>query len=294
MRLGMSGCFLPDDMRELTPQMCRRVRELGFGGIFTRFRANDPQTTPRYVAQRVRDMLAGEGVRLFQTTGYWQNMITPDEGLRREAVKTIQAALRLAGWLGARAIDTGPGSMYPDSAGVHAASWWPHPYNWTAQARQQLVKTLKACAPAAEDAGVYLSLEGAQTVTLENAHVTREVLDEVGSPWVRSDYDSANWLTLKTVYDSTAALNHDFDVLGDYIVSCHAKDAWPVNHLNVRVDQGCPGRGLVDFRTLFRRMEALSPDYPVIAEGNSTEELPQVSELFHRIAAELNIRILTD
>lgn len=291
MRFGMSGCFLPADMNDFTAEMCRRARVLGFSGIFTRFAANDPRETPRHRAQRVRDVLAGEGMRMFQATGFWQNMITPDEPARREAVRTIQAALRLAGWMGARGIDTGPGSM-AGTAGDHGSMWWPHPHNWTADARRQLVKTLKECAPAAEDAGVYLSLEGAQTVTLDSAQITREILDEVGSPWVRSDYDSANWLTLKTVYDSTTAINADFDMLGQHIVSCHAKDAWPVNHLNVRVDQGCPGRGLVDFRTLFRRMEALSPDYPVIAEGNTTEELPQVSALFHSIADELGIRVL--
>jgi hypothetical protein len=48
----------------------------------------------------------------------------------------------------------------------------------------------------------------------------------------------------------------------------------------------------MDFKTLFRRMEALSPDYPVIAEGNSTDELPAVSQLFHRTARELGIRVL--
>jgi sugar phosphate isomerase/epimerase len=288
----MSGCFLPDNMEDLTPEMCQRVRTLGFSGIFTRFRANHPRETPRHKAQRVKDILAGEGIRMYQATGFWQNMVTPDDATRAESVKTIQAALRLAGWMGARGIDTGPGSMYPESAGVHWVSWWPHPFNWTAQARSQLVKTLKECAPAAEDAGVYLSLEGAQTVTLESARVTREVLDAVDSAWVRSDYDSANWLTLKTVFDTTTALNHDFDILGQHIISCHAKDAWPVNHLNVQVDQGCPGHGRVDFKTLFRRMEALSPEYPVIAEGNSTEELPEVSALFHRIADELKIKVI--
>lgn len=287
----MSGCFLPADMNDVTPEMCRRVRELGFSGIFTRFSANHPLETPRPVAQRVRDVLAGEGVRMYQATGFWQNMVTPDESARAEAVRTIQAALRLAGWLGARGIDTGPGSM-AGTPGNHSSMWWPHPDNWTAVARRQLVKTLKECAPAAEDAGVYLSLEGAQTVTLDSAAVTREALDEVGSPWVRSDYDAANWLTLKTVYDATAAINADFDALGGHVVSCHAKDAWPMQHLNVRVDQGCPGRGKVDFQALFRRMEALSPDYPVIAEGNTTEELPQVSALFHGLARELGIAIL--
>lgn len=286
MRLGMSGCFLPDDMNDLTAATCRRVRDLGFSGIFTRFRANDPHTTPRSQADRVRQTLADEGVRLFQTTGYWQNLVTPDEGQRREAVRTVQAALRLAGWLGSRGIDTGPGSMNP------AGPWFPHPDNWTASARRQLVKSLKECAQAAEDAGVFLSLEGHQLVTLESPEVTRDVLAEVDSPWVRSDYDSANWITRETVYDTTAALNHHFDVLGPYIVSCHAKDVWLENRLTLHLQDGCPGLGQVDFRTLFRRMESLSPDYPVIVEGAQTEELPQVSDLFHGLAAELGITVL--
>lgn len=286
MRFGMSGCFLPDDMNDMTPQTCQRVRELGFSGIFTRFRKNNPHETTKAQARRVRDLLAGEGLRLFQVTGYWQNLITPDETKRREAVLTLQAALRLAGWLGARGIDTGPGSMNPDGP------WFPHPDNWTATARRQLVKSLQACAQAAEDVGVYLSLEGHQLVTLESAEVTRDILDEVGSPWVRSDYDSANWITRETIYDTTTAINHHFDVLGDHIVSCHAKDIWIENRLALHLQDGCPGQGLMDFKTLFQRMEALSPDYPVIAEGNKTEELPAVSALFHNTARELGIRVL--
>lgn len=286
MRFGMSGCFLPDDMDAMTPEICARVRSLGFSGIFTRFRQNNPHTTTRTQAQRVRDLLAGEGVRLFQVTGYWQNLVTPDESARREAVRTLQAALRLAGWLGARAIDTGPGSLNP------AGPWFPHPDNWSATSRRQLVKSLKDCAPAAEDAGVILSLEGHQLVTLESAETTKVILDAVDSPWVRSDYDSANWITRETVYHTGEAINHHFDVLGSYIVSCHAKDIWIENQLALHLQDGCPGKGLMDFKTLFARMEALSPDYPVIAEGNNTDELPAVSALFHETARALGIRPL--
>jgi sugar phosphate isomerase/epimerase len=282
----MCGCFLPDDMDAVTPEMCRRVRELGFSGIFTRFRKNNPNDTPKAKADRVRQVLADNGVRLYQATGFWQNLVTPDETLRHEAVKTLQAALRLAGWMGARGIDTGPGSLNPDGP------WFPHPGNWTPAARQQLVKSLKECAPAAQDANVFLSLEGHQLVVLESAEVTRDILDQVNSPWVRSDYDSANWITRETVFNTTAAVNHHFDVLGQHIVSCHAKDIWIENRLALHLQDGCPGKGLMDFRTLFRRMEALSSDYPVIAEGNSTEELPQVSALFHQVAQELNITVL--
>ncbi len=286
MRLGMCSAFLPENMHDFTPALCHRVRELGFSGVFTRFRQNDPHTTTRAEAQGFRDLLAGENLRLFQATGYWQNLVTGDENLRRESVRTLQAALRLAGWLGARGIDTGPGSMSPHGP------WAPHPENWTPLARRQLIRSLREAAFAAEDAGVYLSVEAHQTVTLESPEVTLDVLNAVDSPWVRLDYDSANWLNLRTAWESGAAIDHHFDLLGDHVVSCHAKDVFVEPRLVIHISDGCAGRGLVDFRTLCRRMHQLSPDYPIIIEGAQTEDLPEVSALFHGIAAALDIPLL--
>lgn len=286
MRLGICGAFLPENMHDFTPALCRRVRDLGFSGVFTRFRQNDPHSTTRAEAQGFRDLLAGENLRLFQATGYWQNLVTGDENLRRASVRTLQAALRLAGWLGARGIDTGPGSMSPHGP------WAPHPANWTPLARRQLIRSLREAAPAAEDAGVYLSVEAHQTVTLESPEVTLDVLNAVDSPWVRLDYDSANWLNLRTAWRSGAAIDHHFDLLGDHVVSCHAKDVFVEPRLVIHVSDGCAGRGLVDFHTLCRRMHRLSPDYPIIIEGAQTEDLPEVSALFHGIAAELAIPLL--
>jgi sugar phosphate isomerase/epimerase len=286
MRFGMCGAFLPEDMNNLTPEMCKRARDMGFSGIFTRFRNNDPHTTPRASAERVRQLLADENLRLYQVTGYWQNLVTPSETARKESVRTVQAALQLAGWMGARGIDTGPGSINP------AGPWFPHPDNWTETSRKQLIKSLKECTQAAEDAGVFLSLEGHQLVTLESAEVTASILDEVNSPWVRSDYDSANWITRETVYKTAEAVNHHFEVLRKHIVSCHAKDIWIENRLALHLQDGCPGKGNMDFHNLFRCMEALSADFPVIVEGATTEEMPAVGRLFHKIAQELNIRVL--
>jgi len=81
-------------------------------------------------------------------------------------------------------------------------------------------------------------------------------------------------------------------VLGRHILSCHAKDIWIENRLTLHLQDGCPGKGNMDFHTLFQRMEALSPDYPVIVEGATTDEMPAVGRLFHSIARELNIPVL--
>jgi sugar phosphate isomerase/epimerase len=273
-------------MNDVTPAMCQRVRAAGFSGIFTRFRDNDPLTTGRADAERLKSLLADQGVQLFQTTGYWQNLITSDETARAQSVRVLQGALKLAGWMGARGIDTGPGSMNP------AGPWFPHPDNWTAAAESQLIRSLKECAKAAEDAGVMLSLESHSLVTPRTPEIAARILDAVDSAWVRCDYDSANWITLETIYDTGRALNAHFDVLGKHICSAHAKDIWVENRLAIHLQDGCPGKGLMDFATLFTRLEALDPDYPIIAEGNSSEELPEVGALFHEIANRLGIRIL--
>jgi sugar phosphate isomerase/epimerase len=286
MRLGFCGAFLPDDMHDLTPELLRRVRTLGYSGIFARFRSNDPQTTTQTQAQRVRALLADEGVELFQVTGYWQNLITSDESARQQSVKTLIAAIRLASWLGARAVDTGPGSMSADGP------WFPHPENWTHAAREQLIKSLREAGQTAADHGVYLSVEGHQLVTLESAAVTAEILDAVNMGCVKSGYDSANWITRETVYHTAQALRDDFRTLGQHIISVHAKDIWIENRLALHLQDGCPGKGTMDFRTLFELTEALSPEMPVLVEGAASDELESVSRLFHHIAAEARIPII--
>ena len=286
MRFGMSGTFLPSSMDDFTPEIAKRVRELGFSGVFTRFRENDPFETTTAQCHRVRDVLADEGIRMYQTTGYWQCLIHPDETERKKAVRTVQEALRVAGDIGARGIDTGPGSMDP------TGPWNPHPDNWSLKSKEQLIKSLTECAKAATDNQVYLSLEGHQLVVLENEDVTKEILDAVGSPWVRSDLDPANWVTLKTVYRTGEALDRIFDVLGKHIVSGHAKDIILTNAHTLHLPTCAPGTGMLDFKTYIRRMEELDPEYPLITEGTQESELPAVSEFLHRTAAELGIEVI--
>ena len=223
---------------------------------------------------------------MYQTTGYWQCLIHPDETERKKAVRTVQEALRVAGDIGARGIDTGPGSMNP------TGPWNPHPDNWSQRSKAQLIKSLRECAKAAADNQVYLSLEGHQLVVLENEKVTKEILDAVDSPWVRSDLDPANWVTLKTVYSTGEYIDRIFDTLGNHIVSGHAKDITLTNKHTLHLPTCAAGTGMLDFKAYIRRMHALDPEYPLIVEGAQEEQLPEVSDFLHRTAAELGIQVI--
>ncbi len=285
MRFGVCGGKCPSNMDDLSASLCEEVKSLGYSGIFCRFRDNDPFTTTEAQCARVRALLADHGVELYQVTGYWQCLVHPDEAARATAVKTVQSALRLAGWLGARGIDTGPGSMNP------RGPWFPHPDNWTASARRQLIRSLRECAAAAEDNGVYLSLEAHQLVTLQTPEITRDILDAVDSPWVKCDLDAANWITLDTAFTTGAAIDHMFDTLGRHIISGHAKDSRIQDKLTIHIDACSPGTGTLDFKTYLRRMEALDPSYPLIVEGASYEQWPAAATFLHQTARELGIRV---
>jgi sugar phosphate isomerase/epimerase len=285
-RFGMSGAFLPEDVDDVTAAVAQRVRALGFSGVFTRFAANDPTTVRRERCERARALLEDAGLRTYQATGYWQPLVHPDDGERREAVRVLQAALRMAGWLGARAIDTGPGSL------AASGPWGPHPYARSAQARHQLVRSLRECAAAAEQAGVLLCLEGHVLVCIDSAEAMRDVLDEVGSPWVRADFDPVNWITLDTIFDTGAAIGQMLDVLGDRVASAHAKDVVLWDRLVLHLDQTAAGLGVLDYDVFLRRMDAYGPDVPVIVEAAEEADLPRVAAFLHERAQRLGIAVV--
>ena len=273
-------------MEKLTSAHVRRVRELGFSGIFTRFTDDDPHAVGDRQCHRVRELLAFEGVTMFQATGYRPTLVHPDETARRAAVRTLRAALRIAGRLGARSIDTGPGSVSPNGP------WCPDPYNFTPPARDQLVKSLCECVSAAEEHGVLLCIEGHQLVTLRSAEVMRDVVDAVDSRWLRVDFDPVNWITLETVYESGAAIEGMVATLGGRIATLHVKDVRLRDTMVVHLDHCAPGQGMLDTGAHLRSMERLDPALPVIVEAATTEELPAVGAFLRRIAAENEIEVL--
>ena len=126
-------------------------------------------------------------------------------------------------------------------------------------------------------------------MTLDSAETTRQVLDAVDSPFVRSDFDPVNWLTLRTAYTSGPAIERMLDTLGQHVVSAHAKDLVVEDRLTLHLTERPTGQGWLDYPAFLARMEALDPDYPVIVEGASQADLPAVKAFLDGVAASLGI-----
>lgn len=293
MRFAVSGGLFPHHVDEFTEAMAARTRELGFTGIFTRFDRDDPFSTTRAQCERVRRILDDYGLTMVQAIGHRPPLIHPDETVRRQAVKTLQAAIQIAGWLGSLSCHTGPGSLAQMGAtnSDWSGAWDPHPGNWDPSCRAQLVRSLKEIAPTAEGHRVVVGMEGHVLVTLNSAEMMRGVLDEVGSPFVRCDLDPVNWLNLDTVYRNGEAIDRMVEILGPRIFNAHAKDVVVQNRLVVHIDECPAGQGILDYDRFMRHVEALGPERFLVVEHAAVDQLPAVKSFLDRKAAELNISV---
>ena len=296
MRFGVAGSLFPGRIDEFQEEHARRVRDLGFTGCFTNFGLDDPFATTDASIRRVRSILDDYDLEMVQTIGHHPPMVHPDDRVRRRGIGLLQQALRIAGGLRAHSCHTGPGSL-AQVVGERLTNpsegfWSPHPLNWQPACRDRLIVVLKECAKAAEDQGTRIGLEGHVLVTLDSAEAMREVIDAVGSPAVRCDFDPVNWMRLENVYTSGAAISHMVDVLGaERILNAHAKDVVVQPRLVTHIDECPAGQGILDYGTFMRCMEALGAERYLLIEHTGVDEIPATRAFLGAKAEELGIRV---
>lgn len=296
MRFAISGGIFPPHIAEFTEQHARRVRELGFSGCFTRFDHDDPGETTDASIKRVRTILDDHGLEMVQAIGHRPPLIHPDATVRKEGVRVLQQALRVAAGLSAHSCHTGPGSLAQQGIvrtdWVRSGAWNPHPGNWDPACKERLIDALRECAKAAEDYGTRIGLEGHVRVTLDSPETMREVIDAVGSKAVGCDLDAVNWLRLETVYSSGPAIEHMVRVLGpERIYNAHSKDVVVLPRLVTHIDECTTGDGILNHDVFMRQMEALGPERYMIVEHCSVEDIPRAKAFLDRKAAELGITV---
>ena len=93
------------------------------------------------------------------------------------------------------------------------------------------------------------------------------------------------------IYRNTDLLNECFDKLGDWIVSCHAKDvAWQIE-MQVHFQEVVLGTGELDYATYLRRLAQLPHDVPLMIEHmQNAEQYDQSREYVFKVGKELGIR----
>jgi sugar phosphate isomerase/epimerase len=268
MRLGLAGALVPRNYSEMTPALASRLASLGFRALVTHFAA-PPETLAGQAGKQVRAILADAGMRIVQTTGYNPLLIHPDDAVRDGELGRLRAAFDAAQTLGAEMIITGCGSHHPDFF------YGPSPANHSEPARTRLVESLRLAAPWAEASGIVLALECHVLTTLDSPTHIRAVLQAVGSPWVRANFDPVNLIgDLPTLYDNAAAMRGMGEELSPYYApSAHIKDIQVLPELVLHLAEVPPGEGILDYGAFFAVCQTLGNGAALIIEHLRTEQL---------------------
>jgi sugar phosphate isomerase/epimerase len=186
---------------------------------------------------------------------------------------------------------TGCGSYHP----THG--YGPHPRNHTAEARARIVEFLRLVAPRAEDHGIILTLECHMITALDTPAHIREIVDGVGSPNVKVNFDPVNLLdSVDAVYDSGGRMTAMIDELGSrYHWTAHAKDITIESRLALHFDETVCGDGVLDWPAYLRTAERLGTvEQPaaVLVEHMPAFLAPRGVGFVRAQAAEAGIRIV--
>ncbi|MCZ8523191.1 MULTISPECIES: sugar phosphate isomerase/epimerase family protein [Paenibacillus] len=141
--------------------------------------------------------------------GASNNFSHPDPQRRREEVAEILSAVNLAEAFGARIVRVFAGDRPPDGYAFDEVKSW-------------IVEGLREAAAAAAEKGIVLCLENHGIFAGKAAQV-QAILDEVGSPYLRSTFDTGNFLLVGE--DPSAAL----EALSPQVEHVHFKDFVPVD-----------------------------------------------------------------
>jgi sugar phosphate isomerase/epimerase len=199
--------------------------------------------------------------------GRWCNLLDADADKRRKNLETVTEGLALAEAIGALCC--------VDIAGSFSTTSWfgPDSENLSPKALEVIVENARKIIDAVKPKRARFCYEMMGWALPDSPDSYVRVLKAVDRPAFGVHLDPCNLVNSpEKFYHNGALLNECFDKLGQWIVSCHAKDlTWDVE-MNVHFREVAPGKGSLDYVTYLKRLAALPQNPPLMIEHLKTAE----------------------
>lgn len=176
-----------------------------------------PLGIPAGLPERIGAAARDRGIEIAALSGTF-NMAHPDAAVREDGLARLASVIAAARPMGTGVVTLCTGTRDRESM------WRRHPDNDTPAAWADLRETLDRALEPADRHGVTLAVECEPANVIRDARAGRRLLDEVGSEWLGIAMDPANILAGDLSRDPHDLLDEAFDLLGDRIVTAHAKD----------------------------------------------------------------------
>ncbi|MCE5250771.1 sugar phosphate isomerase/epimerase [bacterium] len=218
----------------------------------------------------------------------WDNIIHPDPAYREKAIKHVTENVEAAEKCGAQSICAGLGSRDPDPECGLAM----HPENWTEETWKLGVNGIKQILKDTAGYKAVLGMEAVITTPLDGPMALKRLKEDVGDPRCQVAFDPANMFTVANYYHSTEMINWCFDVLGEDIACCHAKDTFiERDEMLVLMTMKPAGQGVQDYETYLTRLSRLKYPRTLLLEFAKDDEYPGVKAFLEKTAAKVGVKI---
>ena len=213
--------------RKYSPeQAMRRAREYGYDGVELwsgHFKLETVEETLQEAQHLGREI--GIGAPVLNLSG---NVIGDDPAERQARVRRLVEVIERCPDHGVELINGYAGSLIVDRS------------NWanngsaaaTEEHYQRAIESYRVLGPAAERAGVTITLEVHMNTIHDTAASAVRLLDAIGSPAVRANLDPGNMWGVRTSEHPVDAV----PILGERIAFVHFKNARRVSYMDVGVD----------------------------------------------------------
>jgi len=222
---------------------------------------------------------------IYEVGGY-TNLVTPDSQALAKNLKGLAHCIEVAESVGCRMVGTVAGSRDPKNL-INV-----HPDNWSPETWKLLVKNLKQVLNDTAGMKATIGMEAQVTSIIDGPEAHKRLMEDVGSDRITVNLDPTNMMSLARYYHTTELVNECFDLLGESIMGCHAKDTyiWP-DQQTVHVQEVCPGKGVLDYEQYLVRMSRLKWPRALEPEHIPDEEYPDAMKYIRATAQKVGVKI---
>ncbi len=249
----------------------KEVRRLQYSAVIFPVDCTAPVSLRRDFQQCCldNDLLIGE-------VGAWQNVLDPDPLKRAANIDYNIRQLELAEEIGACCCVNISGSVGTRWDGFH-------PSQHSAAHYAQVVENTQYILDAVKPLRTAYTLEPMPWMPPDSPEQYAQLLKDVNRPGFKVHLDYCNMInSIERYRESSTFIARCFDLLGQDVVSIHAKDALLSDDgLPLQIREASPGEGTLDMGLILRLSHALGNDMPVFVE-----HLPSDAH-YHRATAYL-------
>ncbi len=230
--------------------------------------------------------LEDEGIEIFEYGGY-VNMLHPDTATRSRFLRNLAEAVETAERFGCRMVGTISGSRDSHPYGIN-----PHPDNWTLETWRLLVDGVRQVLRDTAGSRVVLGMEAQVTTNLDGPKAHKRLMEDVGDERCAVNLDPVNMINLGRYFHTTELIEECFDLLGERIYGCHAKDTyiWP-DKQTLHIQEVCPGRGVLDYETYLVRMSRMEWPRAIHPEHLPDDQYPEADAYIRKVAEKVGVVI---